>query len=95
MHGMQPLPPTAKQLAYARSIASRLDMAIPHSSLASRASLSNWIDGHKAGQGGLSGVATSRQVAYAEKISRAKRRAIPAEAFRSAQLMSRWIDANK
>lgn len=95
MYDPAPLPPTQKQLDYARAIARRLDRAIPHASLESRASLSRWIDAHKPTGGGQGPGATSRQVAFAEKIARMKRRAIPDECFRDAGLMSRWIDANR
>lgn len=88
------LPPTQKQLDYARAIARRLDQAIPHADLEDRRALSSWIDSHKSG-GPRSPGATSRQVAFAEKIARLKRRAIPEECFRDAGLMSRWIDANR
>lgn len=88
------LPPTQKQLDFARSLARRLDTAIPRSDLESRAGLSRWIDAHKPSAPRAAG-ATSRQVAYAEKIARLKRRAIPDECFRDAGLMARWIDANR
>lgn len=90
-----PLPPTQKQLDFARAIARRLDMAIPRDNLENRRALSRWIDNHKpkASSGGPG--ATSRQVALAEKLARLKRRAIPDECFRDASLMSRWIDANR
>lgn len=94
MYAQPPLPPTQKQLDYARAIARRLDQAIPRAGLESRASLSRWIDAHKPGTAGATG-ATSRQVAFAEKIARIKRRPIPDECFRDAGLMSRWIDANQ
>ncbi len=86
------LPPTRKQLDYARAIARRLDIAIPHAHLKTRRSLSRWIDDNKLDPG--SGV-TSRQVAYAEKIARMKRRAIPEACFRDAGLMSSWISSNR
>lgn len=89
-----PLPPTRKQLDFARTLARRLDMAIPRDELEDRRALSRWIDAHKTGGPRAPG-ATSRQVAYAEKIARFKRRAIPDECFRDAGLMSRWIDANR
>ncbi|MEJ1999108.1 MAG: hypothetical protein P8X51_12830 [Maritimibacter sp.] len=88
------LPPTQKQLDYARQIARRLDMAIPRTEREDRRALSRWIDAHKVKSGGGGG-ASSKQVAYAEKIARIKRRAIPDECFRDAGLMSRWIDANR
>lgn len=90
-----PLPPTRKQLDYARTIARRLDMAIPRDNLADRRALSRWIDAHRPQAGAQGPGATSRQVAYAETIARIKRRAIPEECFRDAGLMSRWIDANR
>ena len=94
MYETNPLPPTDKQLNYARAIARKLDMPIPRGSLETRQALSSWIDRHKT-RNTTGGSATSRQVAFAEKISRIKRRAIPGECFRDAGLMSRWIDANK
>ena len=90
-----PLPPTQKQLDYARAIARRLDTAIPRDNLESRHALSRWIDSHKPRTGTTGPGATSRQVAFAEKLARMKRRAIPDECFRDAGLMSRWIDANR
>lgn len=89
-----PLPPTRKQLDYARTIARKLDTAIPRTHLEDRRALSGWIDAHRV-QGARGPGATSRQVAFAEKIARIKRRAIPDECFRDAGLMSRWIDANR
>lgn len=96
----QILPPTPKQVDYARSIAARLNAPIPPESQGDRAALSEWIGLHSArlrerdatrrGPG-----ATSKQVAYAERIARSKRRAIPDECFRDAGLMSRWISSNR
>lgn len=88
------LPPSQKQLDFARTLARRHDTVIPHAHLESRAALSRWIDAHKAAPARPS-AATSRQVAYAEKIARIKRRAIPDECFRDAGMMSRWIDSNR
>lgn len=93
MYETVPLPPTRKQLDYARAIARRLDTAIPRGELEDRRALSAWIDSHRSGDQRGPG-ATSRQVAFAEKLARLKRRAIPDECFRDAGLMSRWIDAN-
>ncbi len=93
------LPPTPKQVDYARAIASRLRLAIPSDHAADRRLLSEWIDKHKAarpaGAPPRGPGATSRQVAYAERIARTKRRAIPDECFRDAGMMSRWIDSNR
>ena len=92
---MTALPPTQKQLDYARAIARRLDLAIPRANLEDRKALSRWIDAHRPHGGRAGAGATSRQVAFAEKIARIKRRAIPDECFRDAGLMARWIDANR
>jgi len=94
MYEIPSLPPTPKQLDYARQIARRMDAPIPRAELEDRKALSKWIDAHKRGGPRAPG-ATSKQVAYAEKIARVKRRAIPDECFRDAGLMSRWIDANR
>ncbi len=94
MYDTQSLPPTDRQLTYARAIARKRDMPIPRGSLETRQALSRWIEDHKT-RGPTGGTATSRQVAFAERIARIKRRAIPDECFRDAGLMSRWIDANK
>ncbi len=92
------LPPTPKQVDYARHLASRLGATIPADAANDRRALSDWIDAHKARAAlrrGGGPEATSRQVAYAERIARAKRRAVPEECFRDAGLMSRWISANR
>lgn len=94
MYEIPSLPPTEKQLAFARALARRIDARIPHAELEDRKALSKWIDAHSKGGPRAPG-ATSRQVAYAEKIARMKRRAIPDECFRDAGMMSRWIDANR
>lgn len=94
MYETLPLPPTQKQLDFARAIARRMDARIPRAELEDRRALSRWIDAHRKGGARAPG-ATSRQVAYAEKIARLKSRAIPDECFRDAGLMSRWIDANR
>ena len=94
MYEIPTLPPTQKQLDFARAIARRLDRAIPRTELEDRRALSKWIDAHKAGGASAPG-ATSKQVAFAEKLARIKRRAIPDECFKDADLMSRWIDLNR
>lgn len=92
------LPPTAKQISYAKIIASRINVHIPESTSMDRRALSQWIDQHKA-KDSLSrmggGQATSKQVQFAERLARIKRRAIPQECFRDMEMMSRWIDANR
>lgn len=93
------LPPTPKQVDYARSISARLKAPIPPESAADRAALSEWIGIHArrlTEQRRTRPVgATSKQVAFAERIARAKRRDVPDECFRDAGLMSRWIDSNR
>ncbi len=92
------LPPTPKQVDYARHLAARLGARIPAEAANDRRALSQWIDRHKAraaAQRPPGSGATSRQVAFAERIARAKRRAVPEECFRDAKLMSRWISANR
>ena len=42
-----PAPPTEKQLAYARSIASRKGLTIPSTTLASKQAISAWIDANR------------------------------------------------
>lgn len=97
--GPATLPPTPKQVDYARAIASKLGAAIPAESIADRRALSDWIGAQQARLTATRPVqgtgATSRQVAFAERIARAKRRAIPDECFRDAGLMSRWISSNR
>ncbi len=94
-----PLPPTPKQVDYARHLAQRLGAEIPQHAANDRRALSDWIDAHKAravaARRAAGSGATSKQVAFAERIARVKRRAVPEECFRDAGLMSRWIDANR
>ncbi len=92
------LPPTPKQVDYARIIATRLNARIPADAASDRRALSTWIDQHKtrATTARSTGTgATSKQVQFAERIARAKRRAVPDECFRDAGMMSRWISANR
>ena len=90
------LPATPKQIAYARSLASRNRTHLPWEVQQDRRSLSAWIEA----QAKLKPVTqdsrpTSKQVAFAEKLARIKRRAVPDECFRDKGLMSKWIDGNK
>lgn len=89
------LPPTPRQVDFARAIATRIGARIPTDAANDRRALSAWIDRHKAQSAARAPGATSKQVAFAERIARAKRRAIPDECFRDAGLMSRWISANR
>lgn len=91
------LPPTDRQVAYARQIAQRLHAAVPPESAGDRRALSDWISRQQdaLNRAGRTPGATSRQVAFAEQIARRKRLAVPDECFRDAGLMSRWIDRNR
>jgi hypothetical protein len=93
----QPLPATTRQMAYAQSLAMRLNVALPKGIAEDRKAVSQWIDGHKASRqtSKFSHYSSARQVAFAEKIARLKRNPVPAECFRDRKLMSRWIDSNK
>lgn len=100
MHAARILPPTPKQVDYARHIASRLGANIPSDKINDRAALSGWISEHQSRMKSIAAQprdsrATSKQVAYAERIARAKRRAIPDECFRDAGMMSAWISSNR
>ena len=88
------LPPTAKQMAYARKIAGARNLVLPWDVQQDRRALSNWIDQSKQVAAVRDDRPSSKQVAYAEKIARIKRRNIPEECFQNRQLMSRWIDSN-
>lgn len=94
----QTIPPTPKQVDYARQISARLRQEIPLESTTDRRALSDWIGRNqalmRAKSRNFDGRATSRQVAYAEKIARSKRTAVPQECFQDAGLMSRWIERN-
>lgn len=91
------VPPTPRQISYARSLAQRNQTLLPWEVQQDRRSLSAWIDS----QAQLKPVSSldprpsSKQVAFAEKLARIKRRAVPDECFRDKGLMSKWIDGNK
>ena len=93
------VPPTPKQVEYARLIASKLNAAIPVESANDRRALSDWIGRqqarlrHRPDRPRSS--ATPKQVAFAERIARRKQLAVPDECFRDAGLMSHWIDSNR
>ena len=93
------LPPTPKQVTYARQIASKLHAVIPWESANDRRALSDWIGRHqaqlkRASRAAPAAGATSRQVAFAERLAGRRRLAVPDECFRDAGLMSRWIDSH-
>lgn len=95
-HTAEFLPATAKQIAYARSLALRNQTLLPADVRQDRRRLSAWIEA----QAKLKPVSgdnrpSSRQVAFAERLARIKRRSVPEECFRDKSLMSRWIDGNK
>ena len=91
------LPPTEKQMRYARTLAQRTNSVLPWEIQQDRQSLSRWIDAQqeKSRQAQHSDTPTSKQVAYAERIARARRRDVPDECYRSRALLSRWIDSNR
>lgn len=91
------LPPTQKQIAYARSLALKNQTLLPWEAQQDRRSLSAWIDA-QARMKPLSDLdrrPSSKQVAFAERLARIKRRAVPDECFRDKGLMSKWIDGNR
>lgn len=90
-----PLPPTPRQLHYARRLAVRNQVLLPQEVQQDRRGLSDWIR-HQSALAPLRSTApSSKQVAYAEQLARRRRRDIPDECFRSRDLMSRWIDRNQ
>ena len=102
-HTPQVVPPTKRQLLYARRIATSAGIVLPWSVQQDRASLSQWIsnNAHRIQRTRPASRAaapddrpSSRQVAWAERIARARRRQIPDECYRSRSLMRGWIDSN-
>jgi len=91
------LPATAKQIAYARSLALRNQTLLPWEVQQDRRSLSCWIEAQARLKpvSDMDQLPTSKQVAFAEKLARIKRRAVPDECFRDKVLMTKWIDGNK
>ena len=91
------LPPTERQMRYARRIAERAGIILPWEVQQNRKTLSEWIDTNQhqlQNRAPQPDTPSSRQVGYAERIARARRRTIPDECYRSRNLLSRWIDAN-
>ena len=91
------LPPTPRQIAYARALALRNHTLLPWPVQQDRRSLSAWIEAQANLKplSDLDRLPSSRQVAFAEKLARIKRRAVPDECFRDKGLMSKWIDGNR
>ena len=92
-----PLPPTKKQILYARQLALETNTPLPWNVQQERRALSHWIDDRKSAISGSDAARrpTSKQVAFAERIARIKRTAVPEECFRDRHTMSRWIDLNR
>jgi hypothetical protein len=91
------LPVTARQIAYARSLALRNQTILPDGLLADRRRLSAWIEAQArlSPAAATTSLPSSRQVAFAERLARIKHRAVPDECFRDKGLMSKWIDGNR
>ena len=91
------IPPTSRQISYAKSLAQRNRTVLPWDVQQDRRSLSNWIETQAQLKpfSQLDPRPSSKQVAFAEKLARIKRRAVPDECFRDRGLMSKWIDGNK
>lgn len=87
--------PTARQIAYARSLALRNGTLLPPEALRDRRLLSTWIDTQSRMRPAAEGRPTSKQVAFAERIARIKQRAVPDECFRDRRMLSIWIDSNR
>ena len=91
------LPATAKQIAYARSLALHNQTLLPWDVQQDRRLLSAWIEEQAQMKpvSVMDRLPTSKQVAFAEKLARIKRRAVPEECFRDKELMSKWIDGHR
>ena len=91
------LPATARQMDYAKRIATRAGKAVPEHLSRDRHALSAWIDAHKpaAPSGKFAKYPSAKQIAFAERLARLKHRAIPEECIRDRALLSRWIDGMK
>ena len=89
-----PLPPTHKQVVYARSLASKTQSVLPWEALQSRNALSHWIDARvkDVQKGRVSDLPSSKQVAFAERIATIKRTQVPDVCFKSRESMSRWLE---
>jgi hypothetical protein len=91
------LPATPRQIAYARSLATRNRTLLPWGVQQDQRTLSAWIEAQSQMRPAADNDPrpSSKQVAFAEKLARIKRRAVPEECFRDKGLMSKWIDGNK
>lgn len=90
------IPPTEKQMKYARSIAIGSRIVLPWNVQQDRKLLSGWIDENKSQlkNNPFAAYPSSKQVGFAERIARIKRTQVPPECFKDKTLMSKWIDAN-
>ena len=90
------LPPTQKQLSFARTLSLRNHVPLPQELRVDRRKLSAWIQTQAQARPQQSdGRPTSKQVAYAERIAMIKRRQVPDEYFKDKDMLSRWIDNNR
>ena len=91
------VPATAKQLSYARQIASSYKKSLPEEIEQNRYALSRWINDNKPEPltGRFANYPSSKQVGFAERIARMKRNMVPHECFRDKTAMARWIDTNR
>lgn len=73
------LPPTSKQIAYARLLALKNQTLLPWEVQQDRRSLSAWIDAQARMKplSELNRLPSSKQVAFAERLARIERRAVP------------------
>ena len=91
------LPPTEKQILYARHLAMKTSKTLPWEVQQDRKMLAQWIDKQRSVLASSDALRrpSSKQVAFAERIARMKRTSVPDECFQDRTLMSRWIDCNK
>lgn len=89
------LPVTARQIAYARSLALRNKTLLPWEVQQDRRSLSAWIEAQAKLAPMTGNGPSSKQVAFAERIARIRHRAVADECLRNRQLLSHWIDSNR
>jgi hypothetical protein len=91
------LPPTQKQILFARKLSLQSNALLPWNVQQDRRSLSRWIDAQKANLRGSDAASrpTSKQVAFAERLATVKRTNVPDACFQDRLMMSRWIDSHK
>lgn len=96
-HEYHSLPPTQKQVLYARELALRTNTPLPADVRQERYRLSRWIDAQKSQMGRIGDrlAPSAKQLAFAERIARARRLDIPDDCYRSRRELSLWIDRNR